>query len=192
MLPRQVFVSISDPRRAWQVRRDLSELLTVAVCAVLCGADEFSDIEAWANKRIDWLRGFSGALARHPLARHVWTRLCRAQSARVRSCVRRWVGQWIPVLGEDAVVAIDGKTSRSSTTKAARQVLCIWSAPSPPTSASCSVRSPRPRSPVRSRRFPNCWRRWRLRAVSSPSTLWAPRPALRRPFVNAAPTTCCA
>jgi len=61
MLLTQVFVSITDPRRAWQVRRDLSELLTVAVCAVLCGADEFSDIEAWANKRIDWLRGFSGA-----------------------------------------------------------------------------------------------------------------------------------
>jgi len=34
MLPTQVFVSISDPRRAWQVRRDLSELLTVAPCCV--------------------------------------------------------------------------------------------------------------------------------------------------------------
>ena len=42
----QVFVSISDPRSARQVRHDLSELLTVAVCAVLCSADEFSDIEA--------------------------------------------------------------------------------------------------------------------------------------------------
>jgi len=54
----QVFVSISDPRSARQVRHDLSELLTVAVCAVLCSADEFSDIEAWAKERIEWLRGF--------------------------------------------------------------------------------------------------------------------------------------
>ena len=42
----QVFVSISDPRSARQVRHDLSELLTVAVCAVLCSVDELSDIEA--------------------------------------------------------------------------------------------------------------------------------------------------
>ncbi len=41
----EVFVSISDPRSARQIRHDLSELLTVAVCAALCSADEFSDIE---------------------------------------------------------------------------------------------------------------------------------------------------
>lgn len=42
----QMFVSISDPRSARKVRHNLSELLTVAVCAVLCSEDEFSDIEA--------------------------------------------------------------------------------------------------------------------------------------------------
>ncbi len=47
----EVFVSISDPRSARHIRHDLSELLTVAVCAVLCSADEFSDIEAWASGR---------------------------------------------------------------------------------------------------------------------------------------------
>ena len=54
----QVFVSISDSRSARQVRHDLSELLMVAMCTVLCSADEFSDIEAWAKECIDWLRGF--------------------------------------------------------------------------------------------------------------------------------------
>ena len=56
-----VFVSIPDPRNSRQVRHDLSELLTVAVCAVLCSADEFTDIEAWATERVDWLRGFCQA-----------------------------------------------------------------------------------------------------------------------------------
>lgn len=36
----QVFVSIPDPRNSRQIRHDLSELLTVAACAVLCSADE--------------------------------------------------------------------------------------------------------------------------------------------------------
>jgi len=46
------------PRCVRQVRHDLSELLTVAVFAVLCSADEFSDIQACARERIDWLRDF--------------------------------------------------------------------------------------------------------------------------------------
>lgn len=41
----QVFVSISDPRSARHTRHDLAELLTVAVCAVLSGVDDFVDIE---------------------------------------------------------------------------------------------------------------------------------------------------
>ena len=32
----EVFVSVPDPRSKRQARHDLSELLTVAVCAVLC------------------------------------------------------------------------------------------------------------------------------------------------------------
>jgi hypothetical protein len=33
----EVFVSIPDPRSQAHAKHDLSELLTVAVCAVLCG-----------------------------------------------------------------------------------------------------------------------------------------------------------
>ncbi len=51
----QVFVSISDPRSARRKRHDLGELLTVAVCAVLSGDDDFVDIELWAEVKIDWL-----------------------------------------------------------------------------------------------------------------------------------------
>lgn len=49
----KVFVTIRDPRSSRQVRHDLSELLTVAVCAVLCRADDFLEIEAWAIERIE-------------------------------------------------------------------------------------------------------------------------------------------
>jgi len=42
---KRVFVSISDQRSARHKRHDLAEVLTVAVCAVLSGADDFVDIE---------------------------------------------------------------------------------------------------------------------------------------------------
>lgn len=124
----QVFVSISDPRSARQVRHDLSELLTVAVCAVLCSADEFTDIEAWAKERIDWLRGF--LVLEHGIPSHdTFGRVFAALDPReFEAAFRGWVGQLIPALGEDAVVAIDGKTSRRSTTKAAASPLHLVSA----------------------------------------------------------------
>src|SRR5690606_37869964 len=41
---------------------------------------------------------------------------------------RRWVGQLIPALAKDQVIAIDGKTSRRSTTKAQAKPLHMVSA----------------------------------------------------------------
>lgn len=40
-----VFVGIRDPRQATNVERDLVELLVIAVCGVLAGADDFVEIE---------------------------------------------------------------------------------------------------------------------------------------------------
>ncbi len=124
----QVFVSISDPRSTRQVRHDLSELLTVAVCAVLCSADEFSEIEAWAKERLDWLRGF--LVLEHGIPSHdTFGRVFAALDPReFEAAFRRWVSQLIPALDGDTVVAIDGKTSRRSTTKAKARPLHLVSA----------------------------------------------------------------
>ena len=124
----QVFVSIPDPRSARQVRHDLSELLTVAVCAVLCSADEFTDIEAWATERIDWLRGF--LVLEHGIPSHdTFGRVFAALDPKAfEAAFRVWVGQLVPALAADAVVAIDGKTSRRSTTKADANPLHLISA----------------------------------------------------------------
>lgn len=124
----QVFVSISDPRSTRQVRHDLSELLTVAVCAVLCSADEFSEIEAWVKERLDWLRGF--LVLEHGIPSHdTFGRVFAALDPReFEAAFRRWVRQLIPALDSDTVVAIDGKTSRRSTTKAEARPLHLVSA----------------------------------------------------------------
>ncbi|NMG03046.1 ISAs1 family transposase [Azoarcus taiwanensis] len=124
----QVLVSISDPRSTRQVRHDLAELLTVAVCAVLCSADEFSEIEAWAKERIDWLRGFlvlENGIPSHDTFGRVFAAL---DPGEFEAAFRRWVGQLIPALDSDTVVAIDGKTSRRSTTKAQAKPLHMVSA----------------------------------------------------------------
>lgn len=117
----QVFVSISDPRSARHKRHDLAELLTVAVCAVLSGVDDFVDIELWAEAKLDWLRGFmklEHGIPSHDTIGRVFGLLAPDE---FESAFRRWVGMVVPVLAEDTVVAIDGKTSRRTGSKAKGQ-----------------------------------------------------------------------
>lgn len=54
----EVFEELEDWRNAQQTRHRLSEMLTIAVCAVLSGADDFEDISQWERMKLSWLRGF--------------------------------------------------------------------------------------------------------------------------------------
>lgn len=126
----QVFVSISDPRSARHTRHDLAELLTVAVCAVLSGVDDFVDIELWAEAKLDWLRGFIAlehGIPSHDTMGRVFGMIAPDE---FESAFRRWVGMVVPALAEETVVAIDGKTSRrtGSKTKAEAAPLHLVSA----------------------------------------------------------------
>lgn len=118
----QVFVSISDPRSARQKRHDLAELLTVAVCAVLSGVDDFVDIELWAEAKIDWLRSFMKLEHGIPSHDTIGRLFGLIAPDEFESAFRRWVGMVVPALTQDTVVAIDGKTSRRSGSKAKTEV----------------------------------------------------------------------
>jgi predicted transposase YbfD/YdcC len=112
-----VFVSITDPRQAGKVEHDLVELLVVAVNAVLVGADTFVEIELWAKEKLDWLRGYLKLEAGIP-SHDTFGRLFGVINPdEFEAAFRRWVGAILPTLGADAVVAIDGKTSRRSSNK---------------------------------------------------------------------------
>jgi predicted transposase YbfD/YdcC len=112
-----VFVAVPDPRNARQTRHNLSELLTVAVCAVLCGADDFADIALWGRAKREWLRGFlklEAGIPSHDTFGRVFG-LLDAQA--FEAAFLRWVGAAVPALAPGSVVAIDGKTSRRTKDK---------------------------------------------------------------------------
>ncbi len=109
-----VFVSISDPRQAGKVEHDLVELLVVAVNGVLVGADTFVEIELWAQERLDWLRRYlrlENGIPSHDTFGRLFGLI---DPDEFEAAFRRWVSAIVPSLGTDAVVAIDGKTSRRS------------------------------------------------------------------------------
>ena len=51
-------IHISDPRGERNQRHPLMSIMVVAVCAVICGADNWVSIEAWGNAKKDWLSSF--------------------------------------------------------------------------------------------------------------------------------------
>jgi len=107
-----VFVSITDPRQPGKVEHDLVELLVVAVNAVLVGADTFVEIELWAKEKLDWLRGhlrLANGIPSHDTFGRLFGLI---DPSEFEAAFRRWVEAILPALGADAVVAIDGKTSR--------------------------------------------------------------------------------
>ena len=110
----EVFVGLRDPRQVKKVEHDLVELLVVAVCAVLVGADDFVEIEEWANEKVDWLRRYlklKNGIPSHDTFGRVFAALDAEAFA---EAFQRWVKGLLPTLNRDEVVAIDGKTSRRS------------------------------------------------------------------------------
>jgi predicted transposase YbfD/YdcC len=124
----EVFEGLEDWRNAQQTRHRLSELLTVAVCAVLSGADDFEEISQWGRAKLEWLRGFlklDYGVASPDTFERVFALLDPHQFERA---FRSWVGAVIPAVRADQIIAIDGKTSRRTTSKAAAAPLHLVSA----------------------------------------------------------------
>lgn len=109
-----VFVGIRDPRQAKKVDHDLVELLVVAVCGVLAGADDFVEIEEWAKEKLDWFRQYlklENGIPSHDTFGRVFAAI---DAEAFSAAFRRWVCSVVPALAKDEVVSIDGKTCRRS------------------------------------------------------------------------------
>src|SRR4051795_9127352 len=61
------FASLTDPRRR-KVTYPLINIVTIALCAVIAGADDFVTIAAWGRSKRAWLARFldlSGGIPSH-------------------------------------------------------------------------------------------------------------------------------
>src|SRR5437588_3012325 len=107
------FAELPDPRRAQGRRHKLVDILAIALCAVLCGADEFTGIEEFGETREAWLRGFlelPHGIPSHDTFGRVFAALDPRAFGR---CFMSWVRE-VASLSEGAIVAIDGKAVRRS------------------------------------------------------------------------------
>ncbi len=114
------FSIIEDPRIDRGKFHRLEDILIIAVCAMLCGAEHFVEFEEFGYAKEDFLRSFlelPHGIPSHDTFRRVFALLDPQQFA---DCFRRWTEGLRKAVGAE-VVAIDGKTLRRSHDRAKGQ-----------------------------------------------------------------------
>ena len=52
------FGILADPRIGHAKRHELLDIIVIALCAVICGADNWVEIEEFGKSKEDWFRRF--------------------------------------------------------------------------------------------------------------------------------------
>lgn len=112
MTLQEAFSQVKDHRRGPAVRYELNEMIVMAICAVLCGCDDWVDIADWCEEEEGWLKTFL-VLAKGTPSHDTFGEVFRVLDAKVfESCFRQWIAGIVGVV--EGVVAFDGKTLRGS------------------------------------------------------------------------------
>ena len=97
------------PRTGRAKRHKLIDVIVIAICAVICGADSWVDVEMFGKSKKTWLSRLPelpNGIPSHDTFGRVFARLDPAQ---FEACFTEWVRAVNEVI-EGQVVAIDGKT----------------------------------------------------------------------------------
>lgn len=122
------FGDLPDPRSCHGRRYSLNALITIAICATLCGAEDWVGVAAFGEAKADWFRTFLD-LSEDTPSHDTFDRVFAAINPDAfERCFRVWTG----VLATElcGTVAIDGKTLRRSfdraAGKAAIHMVSVW------------------------------------------------------------------
>jgi len=122
------FAELTDPRRR-AVTYPLINIVVIAVCAVICGADDFVAIARFGEKKRKWLSKFldlANGIPSHDCLNRV---LAAIKPAEFEKCLLSWITALQEISGGQ-VIAIDGKTLRRSfdaaSGKAAIHMVSAW------------------------------------------------------------------
>ena len=126
------FKEIEDPRINRTKLHNLMDIITIAICAVICGSETWEDIEEHGKCKHKWLKTFlklPHGIPSHDTFSRVFARI---NPQEFQTCFINWVQSIsTKIPGDIDIVAIDGKTLRHSydkqNDKAAIHMISAWS-----------------------------------------------------------------
>ncbi len=106
------FQDMPDPRAANAIHK-FTDILVLAFCAVLCGADGWVDVETFSSSKLSWFKTFlelPAGIPSHDTFGRVFAAL---QPEAFERCFTGWMASLVS-LGQGKLIAIDGKSIRRS------------------------------------------------------------------------------
>jgi hypothetical protein len=117
----EAFSGLPDARKGPAVKYALSEILIMAICAILCGSNNWVEVADWCSDRQKWLKerfGFTHVTPSHDTFSSVFSLL---DATVFETRFREWINALAGIV--EGVVAIDGKTLRGSGKKGSNELL---------------------------------------------------------------------
>jgi predicted transposase YbfD/YdcC len=123
------FAELQDPRVERTKRHKLLDVVFIAVCALLCGANDFVGMEKFGKAKKEWLKKYLELPEGIP-SHDTFGRVVQALDPQeFVNCFRSWVTIFADT-DEGRHISIDGKTARASLDRAAGQqavhVVTAW------------------------------------------------------------------
>lgn len=109
------FRKLKDPRRAHRRRHLLMDIIAIAICAVICGCDDWQQVATFGRERYHWLKRFlelPNGIPSHDTFERVFERL---HPEAFQACFREWMQALSEAMPIEQI-AIDGKSLRGSAT----------------------------------------------------------------------------
>ena len=111
------FAEIDDPRHPRNTLYPIEEILLLAICGAISGADDFVSIAEFGEAKLGWLRGllpFEHGVPSHDTLTRVFGQI---EPSEFERCFRAWTRR-VEEKTDGEVVAVDGKTLRGSRDRA--------------------------------------------------------------------------
>ena len=125
------FSAIEDPRIDRSKQHKLIDIITIAICAVICGAEGWTDIETYGVTKYKWFSQFlelPNGIPSHDTFARLFARLNPQQ---FQQCFLNWIKS-IRKITSGEVIALDGKSLRHSYDKEAElnaiHMVSAWAA----------------------------------------------------------------
>lgn len=127
--PMRFFSKIDDPRCSQGRRHCLSDMMVIAICALICNADGWEDIETFGRCKEKWFKTFlelPHGIPSHDTFARVFARL---DPDSFETCFKEWMA-YLGRASNGRLIAVDGKTLRRSfdtaSKKAALHMINAW------------------------------------------------------------------